>query len=58
MLFLEHMQEDKFEKLVFNTTPENCNHEIVKLYYWGTHTDYGCKKCGKTAPNIETFRKR
>ncbi len=30
-------------------------HDVVKLYYWGTHSDYGCEKCGMKSYNIEDF---
>lgn len=38
---------------------ENTNkcppHEIVKLYYLGTHSDYGCIKCKRKSYNLADF---
>ena len=50
------MTEEDFDKLVASTTPEKCDHkDIVKLYYLGTHTDYGCIKCKCKSSNKEDY---
>ena len=39
-----HMQEEEFDKIAKSN--EKCPpHKVVKLYYKGTHSDYGCVKC-------------
>lgn len=41
------MQEDEFDKLDFPLKRDECKkHDFVKLYYSGTHSDYGCIRCG------------
>jgi len=43
---MEKMQEKEFDEIKATCKPENCNHQrIVKLYYLGTHSDYGCLDC-------------
>lgn len=52
------MAEEDFDKLEASTTPEKCDHkDIVKLYYLGTHTDYGCIKCKCKSSNKEDFNR-
>lgn len=53
---MKRMQEDEFDKLEKMDKP--ClkgRHEVVKLYYLGTHSDYGCEKCGMKSYNIKDF---
>lgn len=57
---MRHMQEEEFDKLNFSGLDKNnaikkCKHSVVKLYYLGTHTDYGCEKCGFKSLLIEDF---
>lgn len=54
---MEHMQEDVFDKIPITEDYQNCNHEVVKLYYLGTHSDYGCIKCGMKSLILEDFKK-
>ena len=49
-----HMQEEEFDKIEKST--ENCPpHEVVKLYYEGTHSDYGCIKCKRRSLILADF---
>ena len=49
-----HMQEEEFEKIEKST--EKCPpHEVVKLYYMGTHSDYGCIKCKRKSLILADF---
>lgn len=51
------MQEEEFDAITINdNTPKCPPHEIVKLYYLGTHSDYGCVKCKMKSYNPEDFR--
>lgn len=44
---MEHMQEKDFDKLAFAKEYKDCKHAtIVRLYYLGTHVEYGCAVCG------------
>ena len=61
---MKHMQEEAFDKLNFSDLDKSgknkeCKHSIVKLYYLGTHTDYGCEKCGFKSKTsfFRTFKK-
>ena len=41
------MQEDEFDRREKTCTPAECKeHCFAKLYYLGTHSDYGCIHCG------------
>ena len=55
---MEHMQEEEFEVIKQTTEPEYCDHKVVKLYYKGTHSDYGCIKCKMQSLLLEDFRKK
>lgn len=45
-IIMKHMQEDEFNKLPEPThVCKPGEHEVVKLYDLGTHSDYGCIKC-------------
>lgn len=60
---MKHMQEEAFDKLNFSDLDKSgknkeCKHSIVKLYYLGTHTDYGCEKCGFKSLLIEDFESK
>ena len=51
------MQEEEFDEIEPTTkNEEKCQHEIVKLYQLGTHTDYGCIKCKMKSPILEDFK--
>ena len=54
---MEHMQEDNFDKIPKTEDCKNCNHEVVKLYDLGSHSDYGCVKCGMQSSILEDFKK-
>ena len=50
------MQENEFDQIEPTIKPgEKCNHEIVKLYYLGTHSDYGCIMCKMKSLLLEDF---
>lgn len=50
------MQESEFDKIEFQTKPENCTkHEFAKLYDQATHSDYGCVHCGMKTLTPEQF---
>ncbi len=56
---MEKMQEKVFDKIRQETTPDKCRkHEVVKLYYLGTHSDYGCKKCKMKSLILSDFDKK
>ena len=57
---MKHMQEDEFDKIDKKTKPEECqHHDFIKLYYKGTHSDYGCILCGfKTLTPEEYIEKK
>ena len=43
---MQKMQEESFDKIEATCKPEDCKHlRIVKLYYLGSHSDYGCLDC-------------
>ena len=51
---MTHMQEEEFDKI--EKSNEKCPpHEVVKLYYDGTHSDYGCVKCKMKSLILEDF---
>ena len=53
-----HMQEDEFDRMTKTLKPEECKeHHFVKLYYLGTHSDYGCTLCGLKTLTPEIFKK-
>lgn len=55
---MKKMQENEFDKLKFDIAPDKCVHaEVVKLYVFGAHTDYGCLSCGLTSSNVEIFKR-
>ena len=55
---MTHMQEEDFAKLRKTVKPEECKkHEFVKLYYLGTHSDYGCILCGFKTLTPEEFNR-
>jgi len=54
---MQHMQEDEFDKIPQTCKPEDCQHEVVKLYYKSTHSDYGCVRCKMKSLILEDFRK-
>ena len=48
------MQEEEFDKI--KRSDDKCPpHEVVKLYYKGAHTDYGCKKCKMKSSVLSYF---
>ena len=53
---MKKMTESDFDKLEASVSPEKGDHaEIGRLYYLGTHTDYGCIKCKCKSANKEDF---
>ncbi len=57
--FMQKMQEEEFDKIEpKHNYGEKCEHDIVKLYYCGTHSDYGCIKCKMKSLNLEDFAKK
>ena len=50
---MKKMQESEFENLQKVGNPKTCRHQFVKLYYNGTHTDYGCVLCKIQTMNPE-----
>ncbi len=56
---MEKMQEKDFEKIEPTCHIAECDHsEIVKLYYLGAHSDYGCKKCKMQSLILTDFKKK
>ena len=54
-----HMQEDEFDQMKKTLKPEECKeHNFVKLYYLGSHSDYGCTLCGLKTLTPELFKKK
>lgn len=52
------MQEIEFDKIEPQTNKkEQCLHNVVKLYTFGTHFDYGCTKCKMKSLNLSDFQK-
>lgn len=50
------MQQEDFDKIKPTIKPgEHCSHSVVKLYYKGTHSDYGCVRCKMQSWNKEDF---
>ena len=55
---MQKMQEDYFDSLKKDCHPNECKeHEFIKLYYKGTHSDYGCIHCGMKTLTPELFKK-
>lgn len=55
---MRKMEQEEFDKLKFDRNPKDCNHpEIVRIYFQGAHTDYGCVACGLSHTNKEVFEK-
>ena len=55
---MEKMQEEEFDKINPTYDPNECNHQnIVKLYYLGTHSDYGCLDCKIKSFDLSLFMK-
>ena len=53
---MEHMNEDEFERLIFECDPSKCDHpKIVMIYNAGWNTDFGCIKCGFCHTNRHAF---
>lgn len=53
---MKNMQEDEFDKIERTNLAKLCKHEVVRLYQFGSHSDYGCIKCGMKSLIIEDFR--
>lgn len=48
------MQEDEFDKI--EISKEKCPpHDVVKLYFMGAHSDYGCLKCKRRSLLLTDF---
>ncbi|MCI8470449.1 MAG: hypothetical protein HFJ35_03000 [Clostridia bacterium] len=53
---MERMQQEDFDKIKPTIkSGERCSHSVVKLYYKGTHSDYGCVRCKMQSWNKEDF---
>ncbi|MDO4978316.1 MAG: hypothetical protein Q4E53_13775 [Eubacteriales bacterium] len=53
---LEHMSEMEFDFMETCQTIDECKHEkIVKLYYAGMHSNYGCVTCKKKSLDLKDF---
>ena len=54
-----HMQEDEFDQMKKTLKPEECKeHNFVKLFYLGSHSDYGCTLCGFKTLKPESLKKK
>lgn len=54
---MEQMTEE-FDNRHFDTPPEKYPHlDVVRLYYLGTHSDYGCTARGVRGSRLEFFKK-
>lgn len=53
---MKNMQEDEFDKIERTNLAKLCKHEVVRLYQFGSHSDYGCINCGMKSLIIEDFR--
>ncbi len=60
MVNMRKMQQDEFDELTKNISEaekRKCKHtEIVKIYFLGANTDYGCVGCGMEHTSLEAFR--
>lgn len=57
MLNYERIQEDEFDNMKRSISPKECkHHDFAKLYYLGSHTDYGCIHCGFKTLTPELFQ--
>lgn len=54
---MEKLQETEFTQLNATCEARRCNHNIVKLYDKGTHSDYGCVNCKMQSMNLEDFER-
>ena len=54
---MEKLQETEFAQLNATCEARRCNHNIVKLYDKGTHSDYGCVNCKMQSMNLEDFER-
>lgn len=53
---MQKMQGDEFNAIEpVIKQGEICSHEVVKLYFDGTHSDYGCIKCKMNSLILENF---
>lgn len=53
---MQKMLEEEFDKIESKIKQgEKCSHEVVKLYYGGTNSDYGCIKCKLKSLILEDF---
>lgn len=51
------MHEEEFDAIVIDENTAKCPpHEVVRLYYLGTHSDYGCVKCKMKSLRLEDFQ--
>ena len=56
---MEKMQEAEFDRIKQKITPNKCqNHYVVKLYYLGTHSDYGCRNCKMKSSILKDFESK
>lgn len=58
---MRKMDEKEFNNLTKDKSRDvvkSCDHlEVVRIYTMGSHTDYGCLKCGLQHTNKEVFDK-
>ena len=54
---MNRMQESEFDVIEQTVEPELCKHSFVKLYYLGTHSDYGCVLCKIKIQTPEKLRR-
>lgn len=53
---MKKMTEEQFEAIPKTKKPKECKlHDVVRVYYLGSHSDYGCTRCGKMSTAIEDF---
>ena len=52
---MEKLQETEFAQLNATCEARRCNHNIVKLYDKGTHSDYGCVNCKNAINEFRRF---
>ena len=59
---MRKIDEEEFYELTKNIPDDvkcSCGHsEVVRIYTLGSHTDYGCLKCGLQHTNKEFFDKQ
>ena len=55
---MRKIDQEEFDRLEFDRSPKDCVHpEVVRIYYQGSHIDYGCVACGLSHTNKRVFDK-